>query len=111
MLTFNPLYDLTLQATAVLPAKRFVTWAGAVPAAAALCAGVANHAAAIGDSTSVAIHGVAVVEAGAAVAQYAAVETDNAGRAITLAAGIKLGRALDAAAQAGDSIRVLLIPA
>lgn len=48
------------------------------------------------------------VEAGAAVLALAEVQSDGSGRAITLDAGIALGRALTAAAEAGDIIEVAL---
>lgn len=54
-----------------------------------------------------ATHGEMLVEAGGAVAVGAQVQSDATGRAITLAAGVAAGRARDAAAAAGDLIRVL----
>lgn len=59
------------------------------------------------NSTNIARRGsVARVEAGAAVAVGAEVESDASGRGVTFSAGVKLGRALTAAAQAGDIIEV-----
>jgi hypothetical protein len=49
---------------------------------------------------------IARVEAGAAVAALAEVESDSVGRAVTLASGAVQGRALTAAAAAGDIIEV-----
>jgi hypothetical protein len=40
------------------------------------------------------------------VAQGAGVESDASGRAITLAAGVQAGRAVDAATAAGQIIRI-----
>lgn len=101
---------LTVKASAVLTARRFATLGGAVPAAGAAAAGVVRTAAAIGDDVAVDVYGTAIVEAGAAVAAGAAVEADATGRAITLAAGVKLGRARSAATAAGDLIEIVLIP-
>jgi hypothetical protein len=55
----------------------------------------------------VATHGELLVEAGAAVAVGAEVESDAQGRAITRTAGVVAGVARDAAAGAGDYIRIL----
>lgn len=101
---------LNVVAAAALATGRFVTTAGAVPAAAARVLGVTRtSAAAAGDLVPVDAVGTAIVEAGAAVAVGAAVETDSVGRAITLAAGVKCGHALSAASAAGQFIEVLLI--
>jgi hypothetical protein len=107
MKTEQPLLTLTVLAAAALPGARFVTNAGDVPAAAAKVLGVANAAYDIGEQAGVGVLGVFVVESGAAIAADANVETDNVGRAITLAAGSNCGRALDAAGGAGEFIRVL----
>jgi hypothetical protein len=104
----SPILVLPVKAIAVLTARRFVTLLGAVPAAAAGNVGVAQMDAAIGDTIPVTVVGTDHVEAGAAVAAGALIEIDNQGRAITRAAGIALGRALEAAGAAGDRIEVLL---
>jgi hypothetical protein len=102
---------LTVTAAAALSANRFVTAVGAVPAAAAACIGVTRtSAAAAGDLVPVDALGTTMVEVGAGgVAAGAGVECDNTGKAITLASGVQLGRALTAGA-AGALIEVLLIP-
>ncbi|MBK1613364.1 DUF2190 domain-containing protein [Rubrivivax gelatinosus] len=97
---------MTILATAALTAKRFCTSAGAVPAAGAWCPGVVEADTDAGQLAPVNTHGILLVEAGAAIAQDAQVQTDASGRAITLAAGVALGRVLDAAAAAGNVIRV-----
>ena len=100
----------TIAAASALTGDRFVTGTGAVPAANARVLGVALYnAAAAGDLIAVATNGTAIVEAGAAVAKDAAVSTDAQGRAITATTGAVAGRALSAAAAAGDKIEVLLI--
>ena len=57
---------------------------------------------------AVRLKGTAFVEAGAAVAVGASLETDNQGRAITQTTGKFAGIALSAAANAGEFIEVLL---
>jgi len=101
--------SLPVVATGAITSRRFVTVAGAQAAAGGNALGVARSDAAIGEACPVDVMGTAVVEAGAAVAAGAAVEADASARAITNAAGVKLGRALEAAAAAGDFIEVLLI--
>lgn len=108
MKTSIVLAAMSVLASTALTKHRFATTAGAVPASGAFCPGVANANYDIGEQAGLDTHGIIVVEAGAAVAADAAVQTDASGRAITLAAGVSLGRALDAAAAAGDFIRVKL---
>lgn len=102
------LATISVLAAATLTKHRFATSAGGVPAAGAWCPGVANTGYDAGEQAGLDTHGIVLVEAGAAVAADAAVQTDASGRAITLAAGASLGRALDAATAAGDLIRVKL---
>jgi len=104
------LLALTVIATAALTKHRFVTHAGAVPAAGARALGVARTDAVIGDVTAVDTYGTAVVEAGAAIAIGVQVEVDGTNRAVTKAAGVAVGAALQPAQAAGDFIEVLLIP-
>lgn len=104
---------LTMTAAAALTANRFITGspaAAAVPAAGVYCLGVTRSDAASGDLVPIDCAGTAMVEASAAIAAGAAVETTNNGRAVTKSTGIAVGRALTAAAQAGDLIEVHLIP-
>ena len=105
---------LTVTAAAVLTANRGVTGAGAVPAAGANVIGFTrSSAAAIGDLVPVDVLGTAEAEAGAAIAVGAAVEVDNLGRVVTLAAGVKVGRmapAQAAAIAAGQVVEIVLIP-
>lgn len=68
-----------------------------------------------GERVEVMTHGIAWVEAGAAVALGAPVTADSLGRGVTAApaAGVNnriIGFALDAAVAAGDQIRVSLSP-
>jgi hypothetical protein len=68
-----------------------------------------------GERVEVMTHGIAWVEAGAAITIGAPVTADSVGRGVTAApaAGVNnrmIGLALDAAVAAGDQIRVLLSP-
>lgn len=100
---------LTVLAAAVLTAERFVTQGGAVATAASNSFGVADSGGAIGALVPVTVLGTAVVAAGAAIAQFARVEVGATGQAVTKAAGITVGIALQAAAAAGDRIEVFLL--
>jgi hypothetical protein len=106
--SFTSVLALSRVAAATLVGERFVTLGGAIPAAAAGGVGVARTGATTGQLVTLDVMGTAVVEAGAAIADGALVETDNLGRAITRSAGVQLGRALGAASGAGVKIEVLL---
>jgi Uncharacterized conserved protein (DUF2190) len=102
---------LTVIASAAVAANRFVTDAGAYPAAGGLALGTTRTSGAIGDAVPVDVMGTALVEASAAIAVGAGVQTLVDGRAVTLTSGTALGRALTSAAAAGEVIEVLLTPA
>lgn len=102
--------SLPVPATGTIVANRFITHAGAQTGAAARALGVARYAGVSGDMILSDVLGTAVVEAGAAIAAGAQVESDSSGRAVTKSAGATLGAALQAASAAGDLIEVLLIP-
>lgn len=104
-----PILTLTIRATGVIAAHRFVTFAGAQAGAGVASFGVTRTAAAVGDLVSVDKKGTTVCEAGAAVTAGDLVQSDASGRAITKAAGIAIGRALEAATAAGQFIEVELI--
>ncbi|MBB5204406.1 hypothetical protein HNQ51_001720 [Inhella inkyongensis] len=107
MKTEKILLTTTVLAVAALPKLRFVTFAGGVPAAGARTLGVAAVNADNGEQTPVNTHGELLVEAGAAIAVGAEVETDASGRAITKTTGVVCGVARDAATAAGEFIRIL----
>ena len=107
MLTEKILMATTVLATSALARFRFANFAGATANATDAALGVPNANYDIGEQAGLATHGEILVEAGAAVAVGAQVQSDATGRAITLAAGVAAGRARDAAAAAGDIIRVL----
>lgn len=93
--------------------RRFVRWTGTGGTFSLTLAGNGQLADAVtGDGSGGTVKDVllrtpgalAVLEAGAVVAQGAELQSDASGRAITLAAGQRLGRALEAAAGAGSVI-------
>lgn len=100
---------LNVAAGGVLAAARFVTLAGAYPAAGAGAFGVTRtSAAASGDLVPADVLGTALVESGGAITAGALVETDASGRAITRSAGAILGRAVSASTGAGQTVEVVL---
>lgn len=108
----TPILTLSLIAAAALSADRFVTPSGAVPAAGATALGVGRTAAAVGERQPVDVLGTSIVETGGAIAANALVETDASGRAVTLAAGVVLGRLApgEVATAAGQFVEVILLP-
>lgn len=106
------IFSLTVTAVGALTAHHFVGHTGSEAASAGNALGVARADAAIGADVAVDVLGTALVEAGAAIAAGAAVQVDATGRAITLAAGQKVGRMAPGAVatQAGDLVEIVLIP-
>src|SRR5690554_5280877 len=109
MSQFINLLTLTRLAPAPVVAKTFVGYDGATAVAGGNALGVADYDAAAGEAYPVVVLGTAIVTAGAAIAKDAPVEVGAGGRAVTLDEGQKVGIALEAAAQAGDEIEVLLL--
>lgn len=107
MKTEKILLVTTIAAMVALTRFRFATFAGGVATAGAPALGVPVSSFDAGEQAGVATHGEILVEAGAAIAVGAEVESDATGRAITKTTGAVCGRARDAAAAAGDIIRVL----
>jgi hypothetical protein len=103
---------LSVLAAAAIPANRFATRAGALPAAGGLALGVTRYDAAIGDMVAVDVLGTTIVECGGAVAADAALMVDASGKVVTLGSGGKqtVARALEAGAGDGAKIEVLLLP-
>ena len=107
MKTEKILLAVTIAAAAALTRFRFVDFTGNVASAGERALGVPSTDFDTGEQASVATHGEILVEAGAAVAVGAEVESDASGRAVTKTTGVAFGVARDAAAAAGDIIRVL----
>ena len=104
---------LTVTAAVGLAACRFVTQAGAYPAAGAAAFGVTRSSAeAAGDLVPVDVQGTAIAEAGAAITLDAPLMVDATGRVVPLTVGSKspVGRAMQAATAAGQQIEILLVP-
>ncbi len=107
MKTEKILLAVTIAAAAALTRFRFVDFTGNVASAGERALGVPSTDFDAGEQASVATHGEILVEAGAAIAVGAEVESDVSGRAVTKTTGVAFGVARDAAAAAGDIIRVL----
>ena len=107
MKTEKILLAVTVLAAVALSRFRLVDFSGNVAGAGERALGVPVTNFAAGEQAGVATHGELLVEAGAAVAVGAQVESDADGRAVTLSTGVAFGVARDAAAAAGDIIRVL----
>lgn len=107
MKTEKILLAVTIAAAAALSRFRFVDFSGNVASAGERVLGVPSTDFSTGEQASVATHGEILVEAGAAIAAGAEVESDASGRAVTKTTGVAFGVARDAAAAAGDIIRVL----
>lgn len=90
-----------------LPRHLFVGIDGAICAAGAKSLGTVAADTQADNVAPVDVLGICLVIAGGAIAGGAEVESNAAGRAITLATGKSNGIALDAAAAAGDVIRIV----
>ncbi len=107
------LLALTVAAAGALAASRFITQAGAYPAAGAAAFGVTRtSAAAAGDLVPTDVLGTAIVETGAAVTKDVPLMVDSTGRVVPLTVGSKspVAKSMEAAAAAGAFIEVLLVP-
>lgn len=107
MKTEKILLAVTIAAATDLARFRFADFSGNVAGAGERVLGVPTTDFSAGEQASVATHGEILVEAGAAIAAGAEVESDASGRAITKTTGIAAGVSRDAAAAAGDIIRII----
>ena len=106
MKTQQILLTTSILALADLSRFRLVGFDGGVCAAGAKALGPCEATASAGDYAPINMVGVLLVEAGGPIAKGAEIESDASGRAITKTTGISNGWAMDAAAVAGDVIRV-----
>ncbi len=106
-----PVLTLTILASAVVSAERFVNALGAVCGLGEAAHGVARSDAAIGDAFSADVLGTAVVTSGAAFPNGTIVMSDALGRAVPWVFGYEpTGQARAEATAAGQSIEILLLP-
>ena len=103
------LFTHSVVATAALTAKRAVNAAGAVPAAAATCLGPSRTDGAIGDRVPVDMVGSAPWESGGAFSAGDMVQLDASGRVVVFAAGVKVGKALEASTALGQFPEILIL--
>lgn len=103
----NVVLTMSVLALAALTRQRFIGLDGNPCAAGAKALAVAEYSSDAGNMAPGNVLGVILVEAGAAVAAGAEVQSDASGKAITKAAGIGNGFALDAATADGDIIRIV----
>lgn len=94
-------------AVTALIRQRFIGLNGGTCAVGAKALGVAEYDSDAGNAAPANVLGVILVEAGAPVAAMAEVQSDASGKAITKAAGVSNGYALDAAVADGDLIRIV----
>lgn len=106
MKTQQILLTTTILALADLSRFRLVGFDGGVCAAGAKALGPCEVTTSAGEQAPVNMTGALLVEAGGPITVGAEVESDATGRAIAKTTGVSNGWALDAAAAAGDVIRV-----
>ena len=107
--TKQVLLTTTVKTTGAWQPNRLVSFAGKQAENGEAVLGVSVYEADTGDLAAVDVSGIALVEAGAAIAACAAVSAGTQGLAITQVSPAKfVGTAIDAATAAGDVIRVLL---
>lgn len=103
----NVILTASILALAALTRQRFIALDGNPCAAGAKAFGVAEVSTDAGNMAAGNVLGVILVEAGGAIAAGAEVQSDASGKAITKAAGVSNGYALDAATADGDIIRIV----
>lgn len=106
MKTQQVLLVTSILAAVALSARRFVGFDGNTCAAGAKPLGVTELDTDAGNMAPANVMGIMLVEAGAAIGAGVEVQSDATGRAIPKAAGAVSGTTLDAAAAAGEVIRI-----
>lgn len=107
MKTQQPILTTSVVTSVDLPRFLFAGLAGGLCAAGAKALGSVAADTEAGGVAPVNVLGICLVTAGAAIAAGAEVQSDANGKAITKAAGVGNGFALDAAAADGDVIRIV----
>lgn len=105
-----PILTLSVVAAAALSEHQAIGYDGNVATAAATMQGLAQTDAASGEQVAVDVQGTGIAIAGAAIAVGADLEVGAAGKLVTKAAGVSVGRALQAAGADGDLIEIMLLP-
>lgn len=106
----KPILESSILAAEALTPKLFVDHDGNICAAGEKSRGICQVSTDAGDMAGIGVIGEFIVTAGGAVAIGDQVESDASGRAITQSAGEVNGRALTAAAAAGDEIVIVHDP-
>lgn len=107
MKTEKILLTVTILAASALSRFRFADFSGNVAGAGERTLGVPVADFDAGEQAGISTHGEILVEAGAVIAVGAEVESDATGRAVTKTTGVGAGVTRDAAAAAGDLIRIM----
>ncbi len=107
--TFKTALTTGMTAAVDLVKHRFVGFDGNYPSAGAVVYGVIQEDTAAGEMAPVDLYGELLVETAGAISQGGKVETDANGKAVAAMTGEVVGLAIDAAAGAGEIIRILRI--
>ncbi|MHB8853141.1 MAG: capsid cement protein [Ignavibacteriaceae bacterium] len=108
MKTEQPILITSVTAVANTAKNLFINFTGAICAANTKALGVSADDALLGEQLPVTAKGIAIVIAGADIAQGAKISSDALGQAVTYTTGDYNGYALDPATS-GELVRVLLV--
>ncbi len=107
--TKQVLLTITVETSGAWQANRFINFANAQASKGDAVYGVSSYEADQGDLAALDVIGIAVVEAGEAIAKGDLIATGDQGLAIKVAQGdISVGRALNNVTGVGEQLRVLL---
>lgn len=107
MKTQQPVLTTSMVAVTDLPRYRFAGFTGGLCGAGLKALGTVEADTQADNVAPINVLGICLVISGGAVAAGVQVESDAEGRAVTLAAGISNGVAMDAATASGDVIRIV----
>jgi Uncharacterized conserved protein (DUF2190) len=106
-MTQSILLTITMIAMSACPKLHFLGFDGTLCKDGQKAVGVIEAGADAGEAVPVNAMGMLLIKAGGPINIGAQVQSDGMGRAITLAAGVSNGFAVDSAVQAGDMIRII----
>lgn len=106
----TPILALTCLATAAVAGNTFVGFDGAPAAAAGKAMGIADYDGEVGAAVAVTVLGTQRVLAGGAFNKGDSLQIAAGGKAVLLAAGVKVATALEDSAGDGSMVTVLLTP-